>query len=117
MLRKAYIFLISSDMKKIKKLLLSGFCFCSIAAAAQSNNNTSRQVPVNADPAATPPPVQNPPVTPQTNAPPINKVMLRSQVDSMDSKKRTAPAPTQKAYPDSTRYLIHQGDTATNPKR
>jgi hypothetical protein len=100
-------------MKKVNKLLVAGICWVYLVAA-QSVNNSS-QIPVNADKASTPPPVQNPPVAPQ-QGPPINKVMLRAQTDSMDSKRRTAPAPSQKVYTDSTRYIIHQGDTETAPK-
>ena|SRR5215203_1786686 len=102
-------------MKKVKKLMLTGFCFCCIAAFSQSNNNTSGPIPINSDPAAVPVPVQNTPSTPKTG-PPINKVILRSQVDSMDAKKRTTPPPSLQVYHDSTRYIIHQGDTETAPK-
>ena len=65
----------------------------------------------------TPPANQNPPPpTPQTGAP-TNKVMLKSQVDSMDSKKRTTPRSPQTVYPDTSRYRIYSDDTLTNPKR
>ena len=104
-------------MKKIRNLLVAGLCFYSIAAFSQSNNNSSGKIPVNADPASTPPPVQAVPATPQTNAPPINKVILKSQVDSMDTKKRNSPTPTQNVNRDTSRYLIYPGDTVTAPKR
>jgi hypothetical protein len=104
-------------MKKIKSMLLAGILVCSINAMAQSNSNPTGTVPINADRASTPPPIQTAPVTPQPAAPPTNKVMLRSQLDSMDTKKRTTPPPTQKVYTDSTRYIVHPGDTETVPKR
>jgi hypothetical protein len=104
-------------MGKIKNFLLAGTCICSIHAIAQSNNNSSGTVPINADPASTPPPIQTAPVAPQPIAPPTNKVILQSQLDSMDTKKRTKPVQSQRVYADSTRYIIHPGDTETSPKR
>src|SRR5438045_6286850 len=102
-------------MKNIVMLLLAGFYFCSLVANAQSNNYPSTPVPVNADPVSTPPPVQNQnaPVTPPRGTEPNNKVMLKAQTDSMDSKRKTAPPTVQKIYRDSTRYMVHPGDTAT----
>jgi hypothetical protein len=102
-------------MKKIILQLLSVICLSTIASA-QSNNNSSGQVPINADQSGTPPPVQNTPVTPQRVAPPNNKVMLRAQTDSMDSQRKTVPPSSQKVYVDSSRYIIYQGDTETAPK-
>ena len=97
-------------------LLLSGICFCSIAVMSQSSTPPN-QVPINADPASTPPPTQNAPVQPPRGTEPNNKVMLKAQTDSMDSKRKSAPAPSQNVYRDTTRYLIHPGDTDTAPKR
>jgi len=99
------------------KFLLIGICFCNIHLIAQTNTNTPNRIPVNADPSSTPPPVQSSPTTPQRGTEPNNKVMLRAVTDSMDSKKRTAPSQSQKIYQDTTRYLIHPGDTDTAPKR
>jgi hypothetical protein len=101
-------------MKKIKYLLLTGICFCSVVSFAQSNS--SNQIPINADPSTSPQPVQPVPVPPQQGTPPTNKVMLKAQTDSMDSKRRTTP-PSQNVYRDTTRQLIHQGDTETVPRR
>jgi len=97
-------------MKKQINLLLSGWFFYSVYVNAQTN------IPINSDPAATPP-VQPPPPTPQNVSPPINKVMLKSELDTMDSRKRTTPKTPQTIYPDSTRQLIHKGDTETVPVR
>ena len=103
-------------MKKIKKLLSIAICFCSFASLAQSSGNSSGQVPINADPAAVPP-VQNAPVPLPQGTAPTNKVMLKAQTDSMDSKRKTSPPPSQNIYRDTTRQLIHQGDTETVPRR
>ena len=102
-------------MKNIKIFLLTGICIFNIYSYSQTNNTTNR-VPVNSDPTATPP-VQNVPTPPQNGVPPTNKVILRSKVDSMYSTKRAASASPQNVYPDSSRMLIHQGDTETIPKR
>ena len=107
-------------MKNIKQLLLAGLSFCSLAVMAQTNTTSPNQVPVNAGQTIIPPPVQNPPVqNPPVSAPqgtaPNNKVMLKAQTDSMDAVRRTPP-PAQNIYRDTTRQLIHQGDTETTPR-
>jgi hypothetical protein len=112
-----HAFFYSADMKNTNKILLTAFCFCSFAAMSQSNNNSSGQVPINADPASTPPPVQTAPATPPRGTEPNNKVMLKAQTDSMDSKRKTTPPPSQNVYRDTTRYLVHPGDTETVPRK
>ena|GEM_PF-4648181 len=96
-------------------MLIGAVClglFC-VTSFGQSSENSSGPIPVKSDRIAAPP-------APQKNQAPAskgteqnNKVMLRSQTDSMDSKKMTTP--TVKLSNDSLNRRNPNGNAPAYP--